>query len=287
MALRGKKPEEVQKRLKMFVFGASGVGKTTAAISFPNAYLIDTEHGAENSQYTDLLKKNNSLIFQTSDFKEILQEVRALRTEKHDFKTLIIDPITTVYNSLVDFHSIKNGKDNTEYGRHTAAAKKNMKQLFELLLSLDMNLILTAHSKKLYADGMKLIGSTFDCFDGTEYIFDLLIEARKLGKVRTGHVIKTRIKTFEEGEEFEFSYDAISNKYGRDLMEAEVVPVIVATPEELAQLKHLISVLKINSEEVGKWFKKAKVSCLEDMSQEVVQKIISSLKGKLDGKEVE
>lgn len=282
MALRGKQPDQIEKRLKMFVYGAAGVGKTTAAISFPNCYLIDTEHGAENSQYADILKKNNGVIFQTSDFKEILQEVRSLRTEKHNFKTLIIDPVTTVYASLCDFYSIKNGKDNTEYGKNIVAAKKSMKQLFELLLTLDMNIILTSHAKKLYGTDFKVLGNTFDFFDGAEYLFDLVLEVRKLGKIRTGHVMKTRIKTFEEAEEFEFSYDSIADKYGRDLMEAVVVPVVVATNEEIAQLKHLISVLKISGEEIGKWFKKAKVDCLEDMSQEVVQKIIVSLKSKIE-----
>ena len=48
MALRAKKPEAVTKRLKLFMFGPAGVGKTTAAIQFPNSYIIDCERGTEN-----------------------------------------------------------------------------------------------------------------------------------------------------------------------------------------------------------------------------------------------
>ena len=44
-ALRAKKPEAVTKRLKLFMFGPAGVGKTTAAIQFPNSYIIDCEKG--------------------------------------------------------------------------------------------------------------------------------------------------------------------------------------------------------------------------------------------------
>ena len=51
MALRGKKPEAVEKRMKALFFGPAGVGKTTAAIQFPAPYLIDTDRGAENDQY--------------------------------------------------------------------------------------------------------------------------------------------------------------------------------------------------------------------------------------------
>lgn len=285
MALRGKNPAEVQKRLKMFIYGASGVGKTTTAISFPNCYLIDTEHGAENSQYGDLLKKNNGMIFQTSDFKEILQEVRTLRTEEHNFKTLIIDPMTVVYNNWVDHNAVKNGKDNTEYGKNIVAAKKDMKRFFDLLLDLDMNIILTAHAKKEYAEGsMTVKGRTFDFFEGAEYVFDLVLEIQKIGKKRIGKVIKTRIKTFEEGEEFDWSYETIVNKYDRDIMEAPTKPVVVATPEELAQLNHLISILKISNDEVGKWLKKAKVEVLEDMPQELIAKYIQSLEDRINAK---
>ena len=35
--LRARKPEAVTKRLKLFMFGPAGVGKTTAAIQFPNS----------------------------------------------------------------------------------------------------------------------------------------------------------------------------------------------------------------------------------------------------------
>jgi hypothetical protein len=43
--LRGKKPEAINKRLKMFMYGGAGAGKTTAAIQFPNSYIIDCEKG--------------------------------------------------------------------------------------------------------------------------------------------------------------------------------------------------------------------------------------------------
>ena len=70
MTLRAVKPEAIEKRLKAFLYGAAGTGKTTFCASFPQAYFIDSERGCENQQYIDLLVKNGSSVFQTNDFDE-------------------------------------------------------------------------------------------------------------------------------------------------------------------------------------------------------------------------
>src|SRR5438067_5561482 len=98
--LRAKKPEAVTKRLKLFMFGPAGVGKTTAAIQFPKSYIIDCERGTEN--YDKLITESGSVVFQTTDIHDVITEVKSLLTEKHDFRTLVIDPITPVYNDLLD-----------------------------------------------------------------------------------------------------------------------------------------------------------------------------------------
>src|SRR3954464_517167 len=132
MALRAKKPEAVEKRLKLFMFGPAGVGKTTAAIQFPNSYIIDCEKGAEN--YDKLIGASNSVVFQTTDIHEVIQEVKSLLTEKHDYRTLVIDPITTIYNDLLEKCEAQVG---SEFGRHYGAANKTMKRLANLIMALD------------------------------------------------------------------------------------------------------------------------------------------------------
>src|SRR3954451_11648271 len=92
--LRARKPEAVTKRLKLFMFGPAGVGKTTAAIQFPNSYIIDAERGAEN--YDRLINESGSVVFQTNDMHDVIAEVKSLLTVKHDYRTLVIDPITTL-----------------------------------------------------------------------------------------------------------------------------------------------------------------------------------------------
>src|SRR5688572_789668 len=65
MALRGKTPEKVEKRLKVLFYGPAGCGKTTTSIQFPRCYLIDTERGAENEQYVKLLQASGGAYYFT------------------------------------------------------------------------------------------------------------------------------------------------------------------------------------------------------------------------------
>src|SRR3954470_6189892 len=171
MALRARKPEAVTKRLKLFMFGPAGVGKTTAAIQFPKSYIIDCEKGAEN--YDKLITASQSVIFQTTDIHEVIAEVKSLLTEKHDYRTLVIDPITTIYNDLLEKCEVQVG---SEWGRHYTAANKVMKRLANLIMALDMNVVITAHAKKEYGANLTVIGQTFDGWKQLDYWFDLVVE---------------------------------------------------------------------------------------------------------------
>ncbi len=277
MALRGKKPETIQKRLKALFYGTAGVGKTTAAIQFPKPYLIDTERGAENNQYVKILEKNGGAIFQTSDFADTVQEIKILLTAKHDYKTLIIDPLTTLYNDLLDQAARKHG---TEFGRHYNEANRAMKHLLNLLLRLDMNVIITAHAKNEYGDNLAVLGQTFDCYKKLDYLFDLVFEIQKRGNNRVGIIKKTRMESFPDGEQFPFSYDTIAQKYGNEELERQSVAQILATPTQIDELNHLINLLKVPEDIWQKWLDKAQSDSWEEMPSESIQKCIDFLNNK-------
>lgn len=291
MALRGIKPEAVQKRLKALFYGTAGVGKTTAAIQFPMPYLIDTEKGAENDQYTKQLQKSGGVIFQTSDFDELINEVKSLLTENHGYKTLIIDPLTTLYNDLLDKSALilkaqSKEKDatGTEFGRHYGEANKKMKHLLSLLLRLDMNVIVTSHAKNEYAGNMTVVGSTFDCYKKLDYLFDLVFEIQKRGKDRTGIIKKSRIEAFPDGETFPFSYEEIAQRYGIEILEKEAIAEKLATLDQVSELNRLITLLNISEEVQQKWKDKAKAETFDEMSEDIIVKIIESLKSKFESK---
>jgi hypothetical protein len=277
MALRGKKPEEIQKRLKAFFYGPPGGGKTTAAIQFPCPYLIDTEKGAEFKQYVKLLSNVGGVRFQTTEFNEVVSEIKSLISENHPYKTLVIDTMTVIYDNLLDAaveKFSKGGKDGTEHGRHHAEASRHMKRLFQLLGKLDMNVIITAHIKKEYGAGNVVIGTIFDCFGKIDRIFDLVIEIKKFGKNRQGIVKKTRIESFEEGESFDFSYEAVADRYGKEVIEKDAVPQKLASAEQVERIKKF-SILSFSiKESLDKALIKANASCYADLTEEQAQKII-------------
>lgn len=280
MGLRGKKPESLQKRLKAFFYGSAGVGKTTAAIQFPKPYLIDTEKGAENKQYVNILESQGGSIFQTSDFDDMMIEIRSLLTEKHDYKTLIIDPLTVVYSNLLDNAEKKVG---SEFGRHYSEANKHIKHMINMLLRLDMNVIITSHAKNEYGTGMALIGQTFDCYKKLDYLFDLVFEIQKRGKDRVGVVKKTRIETFLDNETFPFSYEEIAKRYGKEILEKESEVEVLATVEQVTELNRLIELLKIPEETIEKWLKKSDSEQLDEMKSDQIQKVIEHLTKQFTG----
>jgi adenosyl cobinamide kinase/adenosyl cobinamide phosphate guanylyltransferase len=278
MALRAKKPEAVQKRLKLFMFGPAGVGKTTAAIQFPNCYIIDSEKGSEN--YDRLITESGSVVYQTSDIYEVIAEVKSLLTEKHEYRTLVIDPITTIYNDLLDKSEQKVGAD---FGRHYGAANKEMKRLANLIMALDMNVVVTAHAKTEYGQNLAKIGFTFDGWKQLDYWFDLVIELGKKGKKRFGKVVKTRLESFPDEDVFEWSYDAIKKRYDVGTLERGANVVKLATPDQIRELKDLLSVVRLPDGTTEKWLAKAGVDQWDDMSAEALAKCIDYVKSRLPG----
>lgn len=280
MALRGVKPTEVKQRLKALFYGSAGAGKTTAAISFPRVYLIDTEQGAIHNQYIKLIEKSGGAVFQTTDFEELLKEVKALLTEEHPYKTLVIDPLTTLYNDLLDKSAIKNG---TEFGKHYNEANKKIKHLLTLLLRLDMNVIITSHAKNEYGQNLAVLGQTFDCYKKLDYLFDLVFEVQKRGKERVGIIKKTRLEAFPDGETFPFSYDEIAKRYGKDILEKDAVAQRLASKEDVAELNRLVKLLQIPEDMTQKWLDKAGSETFEEMPEDCIKKCIDFLESKIKG----
>ncbi len=280
MALRAKKPESVKKRLKLFMYGPAGVGKTTAAIQFPNAYIIDCERGTD--QYDKKISASGGVVYQTSDMSEIVAEVKSLLTEKHPYRTLVIDPITTAYNDLLEKCELRVG---SEFGRHFGEANKQMKRLANLIMALDMNVVLTAHAKTEYGDKLQKLGFTFDGWKQLDYWFDLVIELsrekKKSGK-RFAEVIKSRLeKAFPDRDVFDWSYAEIQKRYDIEELERDTQVLELASPKQVADLKKLLELVKLPDGTTEKWLSKANVETWEDMPADTIAKCLEYVRNRV------
>ncbi len=282
MALKAKKPAVIESRLKALFYGSAGVGKTMAAIQFPKPYIIDTEGSTNKAQYVERIEKSGGAVLMTVDFDEMINEVRELLTTKHEYKTLVIDSLTLLYNDLLEKAERKVG---TEFGRHYGEANKSMKQLLNLLFRLDMNVIITSHSKNEYGQNLAVLGQTFDCYKKLDYLFDLVFEIQKRGKDRVGLVKKSRIESFPDSDTFKFSYEEVSNRYGKHILERDSVAQELSTPEQIKEIERLIDLLKVPVETVQKWLDKANSENWKDMQKDSIQKCIDHLKSKIKGEE--
>lgn len=292
MALRGIKPEVKEKRLKMFVFGPAGVGKTTATIQFPNSYIIDTEKGSDH--YVKTITKMNSAVFQTNVFDEAAAEVKELLTTKHEYRTLVIDPITQLYSSVQEKWTRvfeKHAKTEKEaevqdFGmRFWGRVKSDFKAFQRNLIAIDTNLIVTSHQKDLYGTNMTKIGVTFDSMKGDDYLFDLVFRLENKNGKRMAITIKERAE-IGEGKfppEFEWSYENFCKFYGSEIIQRKAVPLSLASPEQVAKIKGLLEVVRIDEKDITAWFAKATVESFDEMTADQIQKCIDHVEKKING----
>lgn len=288
-------PEKIEKRLKLFVYGESGVGKTTAAIQFGNAYIIDAEHGSDF--YSGTIAKAGSVVFHSNIFSEVKQELENLLTEDHNYKTLIIDPITPLYQSIQEEWARRFETQLREKGNDKAAemgdfglrfwgkVKSDYKAIQRLILRLDMNVIVTAHQKDVYGTNSSKVGVAPDSMKGDSYFFDNVIRLEKRGKDRIAVVEKERAEIGKNKfpEEFVWSYENFRKFYGGEVLERKATAVRMATKDQIKRLQSLVEIVKIDGEVIEKWLTKADADSFADFTEDQILKCISFVSQKLDG----
>ncbi len=244
-ALRGVKPEErPPARLKMLLTGEAKVGKSLASLDMPCPYSIDDEQGTRHQKHAHKLIEAGGCSFEPSGSDDVIEEVKTLASTEHHFKTLIIDPLTTLYEKDVEEGERKLGD---AWGKHFGYANRKFKRLYHLLSKIDMNVIVICHSKPLYNDKMEIIGESYDGPKKLDYLFDLwlhLTRDRKTpGGRRLAAVRGSRLEHFQEGEVFAWSYEEFEKRYGRENLERGIVPIKLATEEQIEKFNSLSALL--------------------------------------------
>ncbi len=271
------------RRLKLFLWGDSGVGKTTLALRFPNPAVIDLEGGTEHygGEFTfEVLKAANA--------DEVAAAVDWLLTHEHPYRTLVIDPITLYWDALqskwteVFLRRNKGGKGHRgEFydlqPRDWMTLKAEFKDLVRKLLRLDMNVIVTARQKAQYADSgfMRVVGETFDGEKSLPYLFDSIL---RLYRDETGRFmaenLKDRSNKLPRGH-FEVTYGLFENRLGAEALDRPAEPVPVATPAQLDRIRHFITASGMSSTTVTQRLAAYGAERLEDLSPENADLIIA------------
>lgn len=277
---------------KVLVFGPPGVGKTWVSLEWPNVYYVDTEGGAKRQHYRDKLIAAGGVYMGPEqgslDFDTVIGQMEALATERHPHKTIVFDSLTKLYGTAISDEQARLG-DQDAFGASKKKPIHHMKRLIRWMNRADMNAIIVAHERDLWGKNdrgqQEVIGKGFDAWDKLEYELDLVLRISQIGTGdsarRYANIGKSRLKAFPSGERFEWSYAAFAERYGKDVIEKEVVPVVLASAEEVGELNRLLSVVKTDPGIIEKWLTRAGADSFDEMSSEHIQACITHLKGKL------
>lgn len=287
--LRAKPPVLEPNRFRALIYGDKGVGKTHFACSIPSVYYIDTEGVLKYEKFVDMLKKNKSFAIDLPELGEIINEVKALLTLKHDYKTLVIDSMTFPYALLANMEAERlvlkaPHTEGTEFGANLAKAKRLTFHLGMLLTRLDMNVIVTAHEKTKYEDN-KEVGKVADINEKMGYALGTILHLRLAAESKKAFVEKTRYSELQSREILDFTdgYETIKTRFGEEIFLRESIVEQLATEEQIKEIRRLIDVLKTPEEVVNKWLIAAKSQTLEEMEAKKIQACIDSLQSKIKG----
>lgn len=288
MPLKAKSPELIRpKKPHILLSGPSGSGKTSWTLSFPGLYMIDTEGGAENNQYKRRMIASGGVYMGhdegSQDFDIVIDEIKSLTTEKHEFQACAIDSASYLYMMEASEAEERVGND---YSKDKKEANRPSRKLLRYLEHLDMTVILTAHSKDKWSrKGKELLneGTTFDFFDKTDYLLDLWLEVYRSptpqGEWKDGKLIvrKSRIESMPQGLIFDMNYEKFAELFGKEIVERKPIPIQLANKDQLNKINELIGIYNITIDMQAKVLKNFKAENWEELTSDQINKCIESL----------
>jgi hypothetical protein len=196
------------KRLKIALYGDSGVGKTFFSLGFPKPAVIDLEGGTDH--YAD---RFDFAVLDTKSFAQVLAAVNYLGNGRHKFQTLVIDPVTVVWLALQngrlefrinDVDKAISGEENSRFTYHDwGVIKRFYSMLMTKLINLPLHVVLTGRLKDEYeiqATGeMIKVGEKLDGEKSTPYLTDIRFKLVVEGKKRFAIIEKDRTGLYDVG----------------------------------------------------------------------------------------
>jgi len=280
------KATEENRRLKVFLWGEPGCGKTTLALQFPSPAVIDLEGGTDH--YSD---RSDFFRLATSSATEAVESIDWLLTEPHEYRTLIIDPITVLWESVQAYWNevfLKRNKAKRNF-RHEfiswdfqdwATCKANWKEILRKLMALDMHVVAVARQKLLYPEEGKG-GSPVavpDAEKSLPYYFDVELHLERLAEKYTATVRKDRTNKLPPG--FDTDFSVIATTFGLDRLNRKAEPAKLASTEQVKQIMDLVKSLNITEEVYRERLDAYGAQDTKELSEQNASIIINRLKAK-------
>lgn len=200
-----KPAEAVVPRVKALVYGPSGVGKTYLALTSPGRIaVIDTEGGT--AFYANRAGLSPFDVLPTKTFSDVTNAIRYLRDHPGEYETLVIDPVTVLYETLQDAAQIKRADKKRDPDADLEMLdwqriKRSYKTLMTDLVNLPMHVIVTARERddeERRGNERIKVGVRPDAEKSTPYYFDVIVRLTARDGKRSGVIEKDRTGTTNE-----------------------------------------------------------------------------------------
>ncbi len=230
--------------LKILVYGPTGVGKTVFGLSFPEIIAMDSEDGYAWYEGTERAK-NLLGIVDSQSFDDLANLIDELDENVDDFKTLIIDSETKIYENIQEAlqeveesRAIRKGKDVLDANLSVRSWGK-IKQLSSRLQNLKLklasqgiNIVSIAQASDVMKDaggGVRVkTGEKPDMAKKAPFDYDVVLRLFTRDNKYFGVVEKDRTDTYARGvrvktgekpdmaKKAPFDYDVVLRLFTRD-----------------------------------------------------------------------
>ena len=261
MSLRPTPIEQTLKRLRVLLWGATGVGKTWLLLHFPGLLVLDSEGGTE--PYHDIFDfasiplKNIGQMVKTIEAFEAGTEINGHNTA--NFKTLGIDSISDTWDFAQDFWARQLGGEEGEQSESGLSlyrlqapdwrvVKADNRHIMRRATMLETNIVCTAHEKTEYKDNAYMVPTGRTTFDGEKKLerwFDTVIHLTIKDGEHIGFCTKDRSRRLPMLQEFVATYDYFAKAFGEEIIEQPSSGTSRSTQEQRKEIERLRKVLGI------------------------------------------